>query len=200
MSDGVTSILTTLGLNATVAGVVATAVILFLRHTVKTGIEEGVKFGFSKALEEHKEHLSEALEAAKTSLKFSEARFSKQFEALVALREYFRDIRPRKRFPDMEWDDALGDIADGLSKYYDNLRDFLYKHEAVLPTPVLEALENAMYCADEAQFEFDWDSDTKIAEPRQRAKELANDFYESVKSAVEKMQQTVDEQMPSRRV
>ncbi|MBR0910805.1 hypothetical protein [Bradyrhizobium japonicum] len=200
MSDGLSGFLTNLGMNAGVAILFAGAIVFFLRNTVKTSIEEGVKFGFSRALEEHKEQLSETLEAAKTSLKFSEARFSKQFEALVALRSYFRGIRPRKRFPEMEWDDAMQDLADGLSKHFGELDKLLSQHEAVLPNPVLTTLEDAMTAAEDARFEFDWDSETEIAEPRRRAVELAEEFYRHIEAAVEEMQKTVDAQMPSRKV
>lgn len=68
-------ILTNLGVNVVVAAVIATAAIFVLRNAVKSSIEEGVKFGFSKALQEHKAQLAQEIEVAKTSLKFSETRF-----------------------------------------------------------------------------------------------------------------------------
>jgi hypothetical protein len=77
MSDLLFWLLTNAGLSAVTAGVVATVAIFVLRNAVKSSIEEGVKFGFAKALEERKAQLTQEIEAAKTSLKFSETRFSK---------------------------------------------------------------------------------------------------------------------------
>jgi hypothetical protein len=200
MSDAIFWILANLGVNVVAAAVIAVAVVFVLRNAVKTSIEEGVKFGFSKALEEHKAQLTQEIEAAKTSLKFSETRFSKQFEALVALRRYFRRLLPKKSHPDMEWDEAMERVADRFSKHLDELEEFLFAHEAVLPTPVLERLEQAINKATDAQFEFDWNSKDEEAYARPEAIKLANGFYDDVKTAVEGLQKTVDAQMPARRV
>ena len=198
MSDVLIWVLTNLGVGVVAAAVITAALIFVLRNAIRSSIEEGVRFGFSKALEEHKAHLTQEIEAAKTSLKFSETRFSKQFEALVALRRYLRKLRPKKSHPEMEWDEAMEVVAGGFSKHLDELDEFLFAHEAVLPTPILQKLEQAINKATDGQFEFDWDSEDREASAGSKAIQLAEGFYDDIKAAVEELQRTVDAQMPTR--
>jgi hypothetical protein len=94
-------------------------------------------------LELHKSQLARDLEEFKALLAFSQVRFSKQFEALSALRRIFRHIPPAKTHPDMDWDEACEQIAGSFLKHSDALDEFLASYEAVLPKLILTQIEEA---------------------------------------------------------
>lgn len=91
-------------------------------------------------------------------------------------------------------------VADGFGTHLDEMEEFLFAHEAVLPTPVLQRLEQAINKATDGQFEFNWDSKDQEGYARPQAIKLGDGFYEDIKAAVEEMQKTVDAQMPIRTV
>ena len=187
-----------LGLGAIFGAGIVAAIFYLLRGTVIAVITEGVKHSYAQALEDRKSLLAKEIESIKTALKFSEVRFSKQFEALVALRRLRRRVLPKKWHPEMDWSEALEDIANKFEEHIEQLENFLLEHEAVLPTPILRRLENALNAATDGQFEFDYDSKDDTSRPRAEALKLANKFYDGIMAAIKELQKRVDDHMPER--
>lgn len=131
-------------------------VICMLKTFTKSSIEETIKAELSKGIEQYKSELQAELERLKVSLSKSQTIFTRQLEALTALRRIFRRILPKKRYREMDWPDACEDIALSFAKHADGLDEFLGLHSAALPNDVLQSVETAISIATDGQFEFDW--------------------------------------------
>lgn len=167
-----------------VGGFTSIAAYFLVQTLVQSGIEKAVEHNFSKKLE-----------SQKSSLKKSEVYFTQQLEALSHLRTLLRKMIPRKCHPDMEWDEACEQIAEGFSKHEDALSDFLCRYEAVLPKTVSSEIQLAISRASEGTFEFMWNSDRKDAEPTSAAIGSAGALYDHLKKAIEYLQVHVDTQV-----
>jgi hypothetical protein len=170
-------------------------VIFMLRVFTKSSIEEAIKTEFSMGIEKYKSELQGELARLNASLGKSQTIFTRQLEALTALRRIFRGILPRKSHPAMEWHDACEDIALSFVKHANDLDEFLCSHSAALPTDVLRNVETAISIATDGQFEFRWENPP---EPTREAIDAANKFWETVCTAVTSLQTTVDTQIGAR--
>ena len=167
-----------------IAGFSSVGAYFIVQTVVKSGIEKAIEHNFSKKLE-----------GQKTSLKKSEVYFTQQLEALSHLRTLLRKIIPRRRHPDMDWEEACEEIASGFSKHEEVLVEFLCRYETVLPKVVSSDIENAISHASNGTFEFVWNSKRGDAEPTSEAIKTASAMYDHIKRAVEHLQSHVDSQV-----
>jgi hypothetical protein len=158
-----------------------------------------VKLNYSRHLEDYKTQLTTEVEKLKSSLKNSEAFFTRQLEALTKLRTIFRHLVPKKRSSDMDWYEACEVIAESFSMHADALDEFLCLYGAVLPNDVLKKLETATSIATEGTFYFGWNSEAGVTEASREAIQSAEALYENVKDAVADLQKSVDSQVDGRR-
>ena len=167
-----------------IAGFSSVGAYFLVKTLVKSGIEKAIEHNFSKKLE-----------AQKTSLKKSEVIFTQQLEALSHLRTLLRKIVPRKSHPDMDWDEACEEIANGFSKHEEALLEFLCRYETVLPKEVVTDIKNAIKHASDGGFEFVWNSKRGDAEPTSTAIKTASAMHDHIKRAIEHLQDNVDSQV-----
>lgn len=179
------------------AGFMAIGGSFLIKLLVGKGIESAIKLNFDKHLETFKSELTKDIERLRLSLKNSETFFSGQLSALTELRKMSRSMLPRKSRPDMDFYEACWDVATTFSKHADNLDEFLYKHEPVLPTEILKLVEKAAVLANEGSFEF-YLSDTNEPIVTERGVEMAEELYELVREAALSLQKAVDSQVDGR--
>lgn len=93
--------------------------------------------------------LRENLEVHKQKLKNSEFIFREQYHAVLELYQIKKDMVPEKRHPDMEWEEALEEMAQSANGTRKQLENFTRKYFAVLSPGVVEKMESACsYCID----------------------------------------------------
>ena len=93
--------------------------------------------------------LNQYLEVHKQKIKNSEFFFQRQYEASQELYKLKVDMLPPFRHPDMDWGEALEEMARRLEVTHNSLRDFLNSYFTVLGPDVLEKLESARNEAEE---------------------------------------------------
>lgn len=93
--------------------------------------------------------LGQYLEVHKQKIKNWEFFFQKQFEASQDLYRIKRDMMPPYSHPDMDWHEAVVEMANGLRETHKSLREFLNNHFTVLNPDILEKLESAAGNAEE---------------------------------------------------
>lgn len=87
--------------------------------------------------------LGEYSEIHKQKLKNSELFFLRQFEASQALYKLKMEMTPPYRHPDMDWDEAIEEMAENLGDTHRKLQALLIEYFTVLPPELLEKLESA---------------------------------------------------------
>lgn len=179
------------------AGLTAIGGAFLVKTLVKSGIESAVKLNFDKHLESYKSELTGEIEKLRLALRKSETIFSQQFAALVELRRISRNLIPRKKHPDMEWEEALEDVASSFSTHAEVLDEFLCKHQAVLPDDVLRKIEHAANLANDGTFEFNWNRNDG-AEVTGRGIEIAQELYDGIREVSIQLQALVDSQVGGR--
>ncbi|MBK1653013.1 hypothetical protein [Halorhodospira halochloris] len=97
--------------------------------------------------------LRENLEVHKQKLKNSEFIFREQYHAVLQLYKLKKDMVPEKRYPDMEWGDALEEMAQSANETRKQLEAFREKYFAVLSPGVVEKLESASSSCIDAELE-----------------------------------------------
>ena len=108
-----------------------------------------IKVKVWKDLKSFESSLSQYFEIHKQKIKNSELFFQKQFEASQALYKIRAEMLPAFSFPDMEWDDALSNMANDLTKTHKSLQKFNSEYYTVLKPEILEKLEFATHQAEE---------------------------------------------------
>ena len=93
--------------------------------------------------------LGEYSEIHKQKVKNSEFFFLRQFDASQALYKLKLEMTPSFRHPDMEWDEAIEEMAENLSDTHRKLQALLIEYFTVLPPELLEKLESAASNAEE---------------------------------------------------
>lgn len=104
-------------------------------------------------VEKLKQEIQQEIESYKTKLKKSEFLFQKEFEAATEFISIRRELMPKYRMPDMDWDDACEDFCQIFDKASERLEDYLGTHGAALKAPVLAQLSVAISQCQEGQFE-----------------------------------------------
>jgi hypothetical protein len=124
-------------------------------------------------------------ERYKVQLKKSEFIFQKEYEAASELAVLIRDLVPKMRYPDMDWEDVCTDIASDFHNIENKMRDYLRKHSAILDEDVKDILDRAEGITSEEKFygeEYD-------------LKSSADKFYKLLKEAESKLINKVKSQV-----
>ena len=109
-------------------------------------------------VEKLKHEIHQEIESYKTKLKKSEFLFQKEFEAASQFISLRRDLLPRYRFPDMDWQDACEDFADKFDLVEKELNRYMATHGAALKQQPLDRLAGTIAEAAEGKFEVSRDS------------------------------------------
>jgi len=96
--------------------------------------------------------LSHYLEVHKQKIKNSEFFFQKQYDASQDLYKIKVEMLPAYRHPDMDWHEALEEMAGNLAKTAANVQEFINNYFTVLSPDIVEKLESAIGTAEEGQF------------------------------------------------
>lgn len=105
----------------------------------------------------------------------------RQVKAYEELWVFHHRCLPERNSPDMEWNDALEEIALSLDSHTKALRDLLLRIGAILPIEVVDLLKIAQNAAEEGAFEIGVYDSFKVS---QSARDAAERMYESVSGAV----------------
>lgn len=109
---------------------------------------------FAKTYVERVKHgLQQETESYRTKLRKSEFLFQKEFEAASEFMELRRRLMPRRRHPEMEWEEACDDFAAKLDDVEVELERYLSTHGAALHDEVLAMMQSAVYDAEDGKFE-----------------------------------------------
>lgn len=96
------------------------------------------------------------LESYKVRLRKSEFIFERQFLAANAVIKLFSEFSPRKSNPNMDWNDAMEEVAANSYKTEMSLRAFMIEHGAALSVDARAKLESAISDANDIHMrEFD---------------------------------------------
>ena len=163
--------------NLAAIGSVITPVLVLLLSAVGWRYRKSFENGLSRYFEVHKQ-----------KIKNSEFFFQKQFEASQSLYQIKTDMLPPYSRPDMEWDDAVQEMANNLDKTHIALQNFLKSYFTVLSPEVLEKLESAAANADEGKL---YGGEDDIRAPGNRCAEYV---YEKVKECASLLKAEVDGQ------
>jgi len=132
--------------------------------------------------------LNQYFEIHKQKIKNSEFFFKKQFEASQALYLIKAEMMPPYSHPDMDWHDAIKEMADKLGKTHGVLEEFLKNYFTVLSPEVLEKLESAAANADEGKL-YGGEEDSKGP-----GNQCAEHVYERVKECTSLLKAEIDGQ------
>lgn len=133
--------------------------------------------------------LNQYLEVHKQKIKNWEFFFQKQFEASQDLYKIKADMMPPYSHPDMDWHDAITEMANGLSKTHESLRGFLKQYFTVLSPDILEKLESAAGNAEEGMLYGGGHGD-----PREPGIQCAEQVYNRIKECSSLLKAEVDGQ------
>lgn len=132
--------------------------------------------------------LSQYFEVHKQKIKNSEFFFQKQFDASQQLYEIKVNMMPPYRHPDMDWYEAIQEMANNLGKTHISLRKFLINHFTILSPEILEKLELAAANAEEGSL---FGGGEDIREP---GNQCAERVYSLLKEATSQLKAEVDGQ------
>ena len=90
------------------------------------------KAALGQETERLKGELAKETETHKLKLKRQEILFEKELDAAADFSALYRQIEPRFRHPDMDWDEALEDVVKSFTNTEARLRQFIAKHAPVL--------------------------------------------------------------------
>lgn len=134
--------------------------------------------------------LNQYLEVHKQKIKNWEFFFQKQFDASQDLYIIKTDMMPPYSHPDMDWHDAIKEMANGLDKTHKSLREFINNHFTVLNPDILEKLESAAGNAEEGML-YGGSDDDDGCEPGNQCAEHA---YNLIKECSSLLKAEVDGQ------
>ena len=108
-------------------------------------------------LEREKRKSQQQVESHKAELKKSEFLYPKEFEAAEEFIALHSDLRPRYRFPEMEWEHACEDFALDFEEVEERLEQYKVDHGAVLQPGTFDRLSRAITNASLGQFAVEGD-------------------------------------------
>lgn len=132
--------------------------------------------------------LNQYLEVHKQKIRNSESFFKVQFEASQSLYQIKAEMMPPYSHPDMDWHEALVEMANDLGRIHKSLREFLNKYFTVLTPDILEKLESAASNAEEGALYGGGDDD------REPGNQLAQNVYDKIKECSSLLKTEVDGQ------
>jgi hypothetical protein len=113
---------------------------------------EKLKGELTNENEKLKADLAKEGDTHKWNLKKKEILLKREFEAADEFFELRREIEPRYRHPEMEWNDAAEDVIQGFGKTEDKLRKYIARHAAVLTPENRAALDQCQEIASNNQY------------------------------------------------
>ncbi len=142
------------------------------------------KAGYQTKFRSIESQIDQSLEVHKQKIKNSEFFFKMQYQASCDLYKIKSEMMPPYRFPDMDWGDALGEIATDLGGISAKIKSYLNDYYTVLPPDVFEKLESAFHNAEEGSLYGDEGPGIQCA-----------DFaYEKIKECTSLLKAAVDNQ------
>jgi len=103
---------------------------------------------------------------------------------------YRRGCLPTKRSPDMEWDDALVDIAWEFDRHAKRIEELVQRLGPVLPDAAADALECAATAATDGSFEVSFDDVEPVV--TREGRKLAERMYECLGTAVTELRTSLE--------
>ena len=143
-------------------------------------------------LEREKRKSQQQVESHKAELKKSEFLYPKEVEAAEEFIALHSDLRPRYRFPEMEWEDACEDFAFDFEEVEERLEQYKVDHGAVLPPGTFDRLSRAITKAGWGKFEVE--GDDVSSEGIDLAGEVMTDLEEIEKELQKAVRPQLDEQ------
>lgn len=133
-------------------GVVSAAVAAWISKHMSDRWLQTHKAELDRELETHKAELVRETEARKLSLRRQELMFQRELEATDAFMMLWRAIWPKYETPDMDYDDAISEVAGKLDAVEKEIDKYLVQHSSVISSVALQKLEGARTEASHAKF------------------------------------------------
>lgn len=112
--------------------VITIAIAGFLSKLMADRSIEKHKASLGRETERLKGELAKETETHKLALKKRELLYQKELEAASAFVALHREVEPKYRFPDMEWEDAMDDVVDSFTGTEGKLRKYIAEYGAAL--------------------------------------------------------------------
>lgn len=158
-----------------------------------TTIILGSLFGFlgkrylSKVLEAERAQFAIELESHKNQLKYDTLFFEHLYDASNDLYKITQQVILKKRYPEMDWEEACEDMALNFEQNEEKLDQFLQKYYTALPPEIVESINRCISNCSEGKFEV-----IDLAVSRQGRK-FAGEVYEILDKTCIKLKSHVDE-------
>ncbi len=133
----------------------------------------------TRSVESIKTENAKEIEKYKDNLLRKKIIFEEQLTAYNKLRRFLYVIRPEKKHPEQEWDEALADIALNFKTHGKELREYLIEYSGVLPEDVRGSMESCYYACEEGKFYTAYPGDDPEAE------KIANQLWSKLEKAEE---------------
>lgn len=125
------------------------------------------------------------IELERLKSKNTEIYFQKQLEAMKELYKLRSKILPNHSMPDMEWSDALSDIALNFEQTEKDIEDYLIEYFSVLDENIIDKLDSAKYSAAEGKFDSSDPTDLKCSQ-------LADTLWKQVEKATSELKKHIE--------
>jgi hypothetical protein len=158
MEDLVRSVGSVLLQASLIAGLIASAITGIAVLLGKRYLErklESERALYAERIDRLKAGYDRDLEGHRARVRFTEVYFQRQLEACDDLFALFESMLPAYRFPDMDWGDALEDMARDMERVEGEVKQLRTKYFSVLPDDVVQKLSSAVAYAGSAKFEIE---------------------------------------------
>jgi len=158
-------------------GVVVIGLSGWLAKMVTDWTIEGHKSKLVQEVEKLKGELAKETESHKLLLKRHELLFMKEMDAASAFIALHREVEPKRRHPDMDWDEAMEDVADDFSRTEIKLRNYVSEYGAALSPDNRGQIDKCMLIASNNQYA-KHESDQAVDEAKKAAEDMLNQMKE----------------------
>jgi hypothetical protein len=141
-------------------------------------ILEADKHKYASELESLRDNFIREADRQRTSLKKSEFIFQKEFEAASEFVALARAMDPQHLHPDVDWSDALEQIASSLDSHQRTIEKFMAKYGAVLSEEAESHLRTCLARATDGKFEVHDNGESSGG-----GLQHADDFYKALLAA-----------------
>ena len=148
-------------------------------------------------LEREKRRSQQQVESHKAELKKSEFLYPKEVEAAEEFIALHSDLRPRYRFPEMEWEDACEEFALDFEEVEERLEQYKVDYGAVLPPGTFDRLSRAITNASLGQIEVEGDDVSSeginlAGEAMDELKEIEKEIRKAVRPQLDEQKEPED--------
>ena len=144
-----------------------------------------------KRLKAWQNELDHSLENARASLRREEYLYDHQMNAARDYLKLYNDIMPSRRHPDMDFSEALDDLAASMGTIEPKLTNFMNEHQAVLPVNVSTQVWKVINLANEATYETHYVSDGTSQNLEQQHEKVVEKVWDELGSAHEMIRNLV---------